>query len=184
MWKLIGACRALIYKAFFRHYGYGGYIAKPILVHGPAFVDVGYKVRIFPGLRLEAHGSDVKIGDLCSVGHNVTLVAGGGESLVIGRGCTISANVFISSVDHNFADPTQHYMEQGLIGRRTQIGDGCFIGFGAVVLPGSVLGKGCIVGANSVVRAVVPAHSMVAGSPARVIKKYSEVTGQWEVVKE
>lgn len=50
------------------------------------------------------------------------------------------------------------------------IGDRCFIGGGSVVLPGVTIGDGCIVGAGSVVTGDIPAGSIAAGNPARVIR--------------
>jgi acetyltransferase-like isoleucine patch superfamily enzyme len=51
------------------------------------------------------------------------------------------------------------------------IGDDVWVGAGAVLLPGAVLGDGVIVGARTVVDFEVPAGCVVAGSPARVVKR-------------
>ena len=51
----------------------------------------------------------------------------------------------------------------------TRIGQNCFIGGRALILPGVSVGDSCIVGAGSVVTRSVPANSIVAGNPARVI---------------
>ena len=51
----------------------------------------------------------------------------------------------------------------------TRIGKNCFIGGRSVILPGVVIGDSCVVGAGSVVTRSVPAHSIVAGNPARII---------------
>jgi acetyltransferase-like isoleucine patch superfamily enzyme len=51
----------------------------------------------------------------------------------------------------------------------TRIGQNCFIGGRALILPGVSVGDSCIVGAGSVVTRSIPANSIVAGNPARVI---------------
>ena len=50
------------------------------------------------------------------------------------------------------------------------IGDDCFIGCGAVILHGVKLGKNCIVGANSVVTKSFEDYSVIAGSPAKLLR--------------
>lgn len=52
---------------------------------------------------------------------------------------------------------------------RVRIGDQCFIGAGAVVLPGVTIGARAIIGANAVVSRDVPAGSVVAGNPGKVV---------------
>ena len=57
----------------------------------------------------------------------------------------------------------------------TRIGRNCFIGGRALILPGVEIGDGCVVGAGAVVTKSVPAGSIVAGNPARVIRTGIEV---------
>jgi len=57
------------------------------------------------------------------------------------------------------------------VNRLTRIGSNCFIGVNAVVLPGVTLGDGVVVGAGAVVTKDVPGNSVVAGNPARVIRR-------------
>ena len=56
---------------------------------------------------------------------------------------------------------------------RVSIGRRVFVGTGAVILPGSWLGDDVIVGANSVVRGNIPASSVIAGNPARIVGETS-----------
>lgn len=51
-----------------------------------------------------------------------------------------------------------------------KVGNNVFIGYGCVILPGTIIGDNVIVGARSVVSGVVPDNVVVAGVPARVIR--------------
>jgi acetyltransferase-like isoleucine patch superfamily enzyme len=62
-----------------------------------------------------------------------------------------------------------HDMTRGLR-TDTWIGDRCFVGGRSIILPGVRIGDHCIVGAGSVVTKDVPAHSVVAGNPARILQ--------------
>ncbi|MEB4589562.1 DapH/DapD/GlmU-related protein [Candidatus Thiothrix sp. Deng01] len=58
----------------------------------------------------------------------------------------------------------------GRFEQKTRIGCNCFIGCAAIILPGVTIGDQVIVGAGSVVTRDVPAHSIVAGNPAKVVR--------------
>ena len=64
--------------------------------------------------------------------------------------------------------------------RDVHIGDDCFIGAHAIILPGVTIGDHCIVAAASVVARNVPAGSLVAGNPARVVESNVKTT-HWGV---
>ncbi len=59
------------------------------------------------------------------------------------------------------------------------IGDNVWIGEHVSVLPGVTVGDGAILNAHAVVTKDVPAGTIVAGVPARVIKRWSEEDGRW-----
>jgi acetyltransferase-like isoleucine patch superfamily enzyme len=65
-----------------------------------------------------------------------------------------------------------------------RIGEGSFLGYRTVVMPGVTLGMHCVVGCNSVVMRSFPAYSMLAGSPARRVKAYSFEQRCWQPVKD
>jgi acetyltransferase-like isoleucine patch superfamily enzyme len=57
----------------------------------------------------------------------------------------------------------------------TRIGKNCFIGGRSMILPGVQIGDNCVIGAGSVVTKSVPARSLVAGNPARILREGIEV---------
>ena len=119
------------------------------------------------------------------IGHNVRIyqnfhVVSYDKKLRIGSNTTISGNVFVSNVDHDYHALNIHSLDQQMIEKETVIGEYCFIGYGAVILPGTKLGKQCIVGANSVVKGSFPDYCVIAGNPAKIIRIYNMQTKVWE----
>ena len=62
------------------------------------------------------------------------------------------------------------------------LGASCFLGMRVTVLPNVQLGEFCVVGANSVVNKSFPAYSMIAGVPARLIKRFDPAENKWKPV--
>ena len=177
--KYVWALRALIYKPFFKHIGNMTYIGKSCFIEGRKRISIGNRTRIFPGIRMEAIGTgSIEIGNNCAIEQNVHIISEGNK-LAIGDGTTISANVFISNVDHEYEDISKSVMNQPLIEKETQIGEGCFIGFGASILPGTCLGNHCIVGSNAVVKGDYPDNCVIVGSPGKVVKEYMRDSRKW-----
>lgn len=184
LYKFIWMLRALFYKLFFKKIGLFTYIAKPIFLLGTRNISIGNKVRIFPGIRMEAHnGSEIIIEEDVAIGQNFHITSSK-ENLVISKGTTISGNVFITNIDHDYQEIDVHIMKQKFIVKETKIGENCFIGYGAAIQAGTSLGKQCIVGTNSVVRGKFPNYSVIVGSPAKIVKRYNFKTEQWEKTNE
>jgi len=183
--KFFWAMRAIIYKVRFGKFGNLSYIGKPIILEGTKQVKIGDRVRIYPGVRIEAHGEGGKITihDNVSIGQNFHIVSSGTE-LVIGKDTTISGNVFVTNLDHDYKQIGAHILKQEHLTKETRIGQNCFIGYGATIQAGAILGKQCIVGANSVVRGMFPDYSVIVGAPAKVVKKYNPDSGEWEKIRE
>lgn len=55
--------------------------------------------------------------------------------------------------------------------RHTKIGERCFIGGRAIILPGVEIGDSCIIGAGAVVTKSVPSGCVAVGNPARIVKR-------------
>lgn len=119
------------------------------------------------------------------------LFQGARERLVIGAFCQIAQGVeFITSTANHpmkgvstypfavFDLPHMgHYMTQLDPAKDTIIGNDCWIGRDAVIMPGTTLGDGVIVGTRAVVTGTVPDYAIVAGNPAKVIRmRYDDET--------
>ncbi|MDF2820342.1 MAG: dapH 1 [Clostridiales bacterium] len=179
--KFFWGLRALAYKIKFRSFGNFSYIGKPIYLSGTKKVTIANKVRIFPGLRMEVYGKNGKITieENVSIGQNLHITSSDDE-LIIGKNTTILGNVYITNIDHEYRIIGKHIMDQDYIIKKTIIGENCFIGFGVGIQAGTILGKQCIIGSNSIVRGTFPDYCVIAGAPAKVVKKYNHNNGIWE----
>lgn len=180
--KIVWAIRLKIKSPLFKKVGRYSYLGAPISLIGTKKITIGDRVRIYPGSRMETHNEGtIVISDGCSIAQNFHITSGESE-LLIGSNTTISGNVFITNIDHEYQNIGLHIMDQPMIGKKTVIGENCFIGYGAAIQAGTVLGKHCVVGTNAVVRGEFPDYSVIVGVPARVVKQYNKETEKWERV--
>lgn len=113
------------------------------------------------------------IGENCNFGafDHITCT----NKIVIGNNVLTGKWVTISDNSHGNTDQMTLYTppnKRKIISKGPVIiGDNVWIGDKATILPGVTLGEGCVVGANSVVTKDVPAYSVVAGNPAKLIKR-------------
>lgn len=112
------------------------------------------------------YGSNIEIGEGFFANFNLTILD---EAKVrIGRDVFIGPNVSIFTACHP-TDPEARRTRQEWA-REVNIGNDVWIGGGAVLLPGCSIGDGCTIGAGAVVHGNIPARSVAAGNPAKVIK--------------
>lgn len=87
--------------------------------------------------------------------------------ITIGRGTYIAPNTGFITANHDFMNPSVH-----LPGADVTLGEHCWIGMNAVILPGVTLGPHTVVGAGAVVTQSFPeGRVIVAGVPAKVVKR-------------
>ncbi len=179
IFKIFWAIRGLLYKPFLGSFGLPSYLGKPIFIKNYKKIFIGKKVRIFPGARIEVINkeSSITFEDNISIGQNLHITSG--TNLIIGKNTTIAENVFITSVEHEYQRIDEHIMDQPNIIKDTIINENCFIGYGAVIQAGTILGKQCIVGSNAVVKGSFPDYCVIAGIPAKIIKRYDTKKQTW-----
>ncbi|MDQ0240160.1 acyltransferase [Arthrobacter bambusae] len=121
--------------------------------------------------RTVASGARLVIGDDCGVS-GATIVAA--VEIVIGPGALLGADCMIIDTNfHPIAHQKRRYAQppQGQSEDAVHIGANVFIGARALVLPGASIGDNCVVAAGSVVAGTFPAGSLIAGVPARLVKR-------------
>lgn len=121
----------------------------------------------------------VSIGDRCLIGKGSGIV--GHFSIEIGNDVWTGHNVYITDQNHGYEDVTLPISRQTMPEKPVKIGNGSWIGYGAVVLPGADIGEHVVIGANSVVTGPIPSYCVAVGSPAKVIRRY--VDGRWVTVE-
>lgn len=115
----------------------------------------------------------------CDHGHGIRL----GEHVFINANCTFLDGAFITIGAHTLIGPdvriyTPHHPMDYIDRRENReyaypvtIGEDCWIGGGAIICPGVTIGSRSVVGAGSVVTKDVPPDTLVAGNPARIIRR-------------
>jgi acetyltransferase-like isoleucine patch superfamily enzyme len=179
MFRIFWIIRGLLYKPFFGKFKLPSYIGKPVFIKNFKRIFIGEKVRIFPGARIEVVGkkSSIVFEENISIGQNFHITSCG--NLTIGKNTTIAENVMITNIDHDYKEIGKHILEQAHLVKETRIGSNCFIGFGAVIQAGTITGKQCIIGSNSVVRGHFPDYCVIVGIPAKIVKRYDEISSIW-----
>lgn len=126
-------------------------------------IDLRSNVKIMSGAWLDTRGN-LTIGENTVINQRCRLDNRG--RIEIGSNVSISPEVHIITADHDIQHPK-------CIGRKAKvtIGDYVFIGSRATILPGVSIEKGAVIAACACVTKDVPAFTIVAGVPARPIKK-------------
>ena len=171
---------------FYKHFGRGSIINWPTgNMYGERWISIGEDTMIAADVTLSAGmvpnqemmtDPVVIIGDRCLIGRGSAIV--GDYRIDIGDDVFTGMNVYITDQNHGYEDPDTPIGIQDPQDDPVVIGDGSWIGSGAVVLPGARIGKQCVVAANSVVRGTFPSHSVIAGVPAKVVRAYDGT--KWE----
>ena len=126
-----------------------------ITIEGPFYCDYGY---------------NIEIGDNFYANVNFTVLDG--AKVIIGNNVFIAPNVGIYTAGHPLDTERRN---QGLeYAYPVTIGDNVWIGAGVNILPGVTVGSDSVIGAGAVVIRDIPDGVLVAGNPARIVRKITE----------
>jgi acetyltransferase-like isoleucine patch superfamily enzyme len=141
-----------------------------VLVFHPENVALGRNVYVGHYSILKGYYKHrMEIGDETWIGQQCFMHAAAG--LTIGSRVGIGPGVKILTSRHAESPRQQAIFDAPIEFLPVRIEDGADIGVGAIILPGVTVGRGAQVGAGAVVTRDVPAYSIVAGSPARVLRE-------------
>lgn len=138
--------RPALWRLLLGGMGRGVILEHQVFIRPPWHVYLGHDVFVGRGCEFWAHSASATI----TVGDHVLLGPG----------------VLLTTLGHGHETPGMPVTTQSIA-----IGEGCWVGARAVVLPGVTLGEGAVVAAGAVVTQDVEAWTLVAGVPARPIKK-------------
>jgi phenylacetic acid degradation protein len=150
---------------FYEFNGFKPVVDPTSFVHPQAAVTgnviIGKNVYIGPGAALRGDWGEIIIEDGCNVQENCIIHMFPGVTVVLKEGAHIG---------------------HGAIIHGSQIGKNCLVGMNAVIMDNVELGDESIVGALSFIKAdeKIPARSLIAGNPAKIIKQVSDEMLQWK----
>ena len=168
-------------------------IRQPFDIRGKEYIELNQGFTCGFGCRLEAYpksenekvliiGKNVQINDYVHISAR--------ERIEIRDNVLIASKVFISDLDHGcylsnkFFDINIIPKERFLFSKPVIIDRNVWIGENVSILSGVEIGENSIIGAGSVVTKNIPKNTIAVGNPARVIKKYNEITKKWERINE
>jgi len=118
-------------------------------------VNLARHASIWFGCVVRGDNDPISIGENTNIQDNSVLHSDHGSPLTIGRDVTVGHKAMLHGCT---------------------IGDNCLIGIGAVIMNNTKIGKNCLIGANALIteNKEIPDHSMVMGSPGRVLSQLSD----------
>lgn len=187
---LLGSLRLLRDLLFTQLFFRGARLVRqPAYLRGKQYIRWGKNFTAGVSNRLDVFANDSEpllvIGNNVEINDHVHIAAI--ERIDIGDDVLIASRVFIS--DHNHGNyqtsdtqssPDTPPKARPLVSKPVCIGNRVWIGEQVCILPGITIGNGAIVGAGSVVTRDVPANTIVAGNPARVIRTFNLDIASWE----
>lgn len=155
--------------------GSRAYIDQGVYLHAcPTGITIGARTIVMHGAVLHVYNfrdlphAGIEVGADCLIGEYSVIRGQGGVH--IGDRVYTSPFTQIIAVNHVFDDPQRPFIHQGITAEGIVVEDDVWLGSGAIVTDGVRIGQGSVVAAGAVVTSDVPAHSVVAGVPAKIVR--------------
>lgn len=187
--------RKMLYKPLFKRVGRNVIFGRNLVLRHPHKISLGDNAIIDDDCLLDAKGEhnegitigdgftlgrfsslvckngDIRIGAHVNIGSSVKIIIGGAGAIEIGNSIDIGSSCHFSSGSYDYSQIDVLPSSQRQATRGIVVKDMAWIGAGTILLDGIEIGEQSIVGAGSVVNRSVPARTVVAGVPAKVIKE-------------
>jgi acetyltransferase-like isoleucine patch superfamily enzyme len=156
----------------------------PGAVYNEHLIRIGDETIVGPGVSLSAGMAPgqvmpthpvVSIGSRCLIGRGSHIV--GHWEIVLGDDIQTGPYVYITDQNHTYLDPFEPIGRQWPTEAAVRVGSGSWLGANAVILPGAQIGEHVVVAAGAVVLGEVPDRCVVAGVPARIVRRWVEGVG-------
>lgn len=142
---------------------------REVLLH-ELFAEIGEGCYIEPPLHANWGGKHCHFGQNVYANFNLTLVDD--THIWVGDGTMLGPNVVIATAGHPILPALREQAYQ--YNAPVRIGKNCWIGAGALILPGVTIGENTVIGAGSVVTKDIPANVVAVGNPCRVLRPIGE----------
>ncbi|WP_105213409.1 acyltransferase [Pseudoalteromonas sp. T1lg22] len=170
--KILKYFSLLLYYSFFKHLPSNSMcsfcVKMRCLILRYIFASVGYNVNVASGVRFGL-GSKVHIGNNSGIGEDSYIVAM--DEVVIGNDVMIAPQVMILTGGHEYQRPDLLLREQKITIAPVEIGNDCWIGARAVILPGVKICSRVVIASGAVVTKSIDSPGVYAGVPARQVRE-------------
>lgn len=153
----------------YQHRGRGAKIYRSVRMDTPPYrrFSLGQHSVVESFCCINNAMGDVIIGDYTRIGLHNTIIG----PVTIGNHVNLAQGITVTALNHIFSEADKRIDEQGVSTGQVVIGDDVWIGANAVVLPNVSIGRHCVIAAGAVVTKDVPDGCVVAGVPAKIIKR-------------
>lgn len=145
------------------------------------FAEIGEGCYIEPPFRANFGGRHIHFGDSVYCNFGCTLVDD--THIYVGNKVMFGPNVVVATAAHPIAPQLR---EMGLqYNKPVHIGNNCWIGAGALIMPGVTIGDNTVIGAGSVVTKDIPANVVAVGNPCKILREINtELTEEEKAIAE